>query len=92
MDIGLPGLNGLEAARRIDQLVPSSKIIFLTQESSPEVIEEAARAGACGYVLKSEVGTDLLAAIDAVLQVQQFFQGRVGGPEPNNWNGQGQPR
>jgi DNA-binding NarL/FixJ family response regulator len=41
MDIGLLGLNGIEAARRIRKLVPASKIVFLTQESSPEVIEEA---------------------------------------------------
>lgn len=73
MDIGLPGLNGIEAARRILTLVPGSKIIFLTQESSPEVIDEAIRLGACGYVLKIQAGADLLAAVDAVLQGKQFF-------------------
>jgi DNA-binding NarL/FixJ family response regulator len=73
MDIGLPGLNGIEAARRIRTLAPDSKIIFLTQESSPEVIREAVILGASGYVLKSQAETDLLIAVDAVLQSKQFF-------------------
>ena len=73
MDIGLPGLNGIEAARRILTLVPNSKIIFLTQESSPEVVREAVILGASGYVLKSQAETDLLIAVDAVLQGKQFF-------------------
>lgn len=79
MDIGLPGLNGIEAARRILKLVPGSKIIFLTQESSPEVIDEAIRLGACGYVLKIQAGADLLAAVDAVLQGKQFFHDGANG-------------
>jgi DNA-binding NarL/FixJ family response regulator len=73
MDIGLPGLNGMEAARRIRTLAPNSKIIFLTQESSPEVVREAVILGASGYVLKSRAETDLLIAVDAVLQSKQFF-------------------
>jgi DNA-binding NarL/FixJ family response regulator len=73
MDIGLPGLNGIEAARRIRTLAPDSKIIFLTQESSPEVVREAVSLGASGYVLKSQAETDLLIAVDAVLQSKQFF-------------------
>ena len=73
MDIGLPGLNGIEAARRIRTLAPNSKIIFLTQESSPEVVREAVILGARGYVIKSRAETDLLIAVDAVLQGKQFF-------------------
>lgn len=73
MDIGLPGLNGIEAARRICTLAPNSKIIFLTQESSPEVVREAVMLGARGYVIKSRAETDLLVAVDAVLQGKQFF-------------------
>src|ERR1700676_5170019 len=49
MDIGLPSLNGLEAARRILEFVPESKIIFLSQESSTDVIKEALTLGAWGY-------------------------------------------
>jgi DNA-binding NarL/FixJ family response regulator len=78
LDIGLPKLNGIEAARRIRTLAPNSKIIFLTQESSPEVVREAVILGASGYVLKSRAETDLLIAVDAVLQSKQFFND-VGG-------------
>jgi DNA-binding NarL/FixJ family response regulator len=78
MDIGLPGLNGIEAARRIRASAPNSKIIFLSQESSPEVIREAVSLGACGYVRKSQAETDLLLAVEAVLQGKQFFNDGAG--------------
>ena len=79
LDISLPGLNGIEAARQIRELVPASKIVFLTQESSPEVMKEAVRLGACGYVLKSEMEIDLLRAIQRVLQGEHFFdRGAIG--------------
>src|SRR5271157_768659 len=52
LDIGLPKLNGLEAARRIRKLLPRSKILFLTQESSDDVVHEAFSLGARGYVVK----------------------------------------
>jgi CheY-like chemotaxis protein len=58
LDIGLPTLNGIEAARRIRKLSPTSKIIFVTQESSPDVVQEALNIGACGYVIKTEVGSN----------------------------------
>jgi DNA-binding NarL/FixJ family response regulator len=54
MDIGLPSLNGIEAARQIRQLAPESKIIFLSQESSAEVVQKALSLGAWGYVVKSK--------------------------------------
>lgn len=79
MDIGLPGLNGIEAARRIRELTPDAKIVFLTQESSPDVIEEALQLGACGYVLKSEIETDLVPALYAAVQGKQFVSGRDSG-------------
>jgi len=75
LDIGLPSLNGMEAARRIAKLTPESKIVFLSQESSPEVIQAALNLGAWGYVVKVRAGSDLLAAVDAVLQGKQFFSG-----------------
>jgi DNA-binding NarL/FixJ family response regulator len=75
LDIGLPGLNGIEAARRIRKLVPESKIIFLTQESSPEVVREALSLGAAGYVAKTRAGSELLPAVEAVISEKQFVSG-----------------
>jgi DNA-binding NarL/FixJ family response regulator len=73
MDIGLPSLNGLEAARRILEFVPESKIIFLSQESSTDVIKEALSLGAWGYVVKARAGGELLAAVDAVVLGKRFL-------------------
>jgi DNA-binding NarL/FixJ family response regulator len=72
LDIGLPTLNGIEAARRIRGIVPESKIIFSTQETSSAFVQEAMRLGAWGYVYKSHVACDLLPAINAVLSGQRF--------------------
>jgi DNA-binding NarL/FixJ family response regulator len=72
LDIGLPTLNGIEAARQIRKLVPASKIIFLSQESSSEVVQEALKLGAWGYVVKTRAASDLLAAVDAFLEGRQF--------------------
>jgi DNA-binding NarL/FixJ family response regulator len=72
LDIGLPTLNGIEAGRLIRKLVPGSKIIFVSQESSCEVVQEAFNLGARGYVVKARAATDLLAAVDAVLEGRQF--------------------
>ena len=72
LDIGLPKLNGIEAARRIRKVAPDSKIIFLTQESSAEVVETALSLGARGYVLKEDAERDLLAALEAVILGRTF--------------------
>ena len=72
LDIGLPTLNGIEAARQIRKLTPASKIIFVSQESSCEVVQEALDLGAWGYVLKERATTDLIAAVDAFLGGRQF--------------------
>ena len=77
LDIGLPTLNGIEAARRIRELSPESKIIFLTQESSPEVVQMALDLGAWGYVRKMTAGSDLLAAVDAVLAGRRFVSSNL---------------
>jgi len=65
LDIGLPGLNGIEAARRIRKLSPRSKILFLSQESSADVTKEALKVGT-GYVVKTHAGGELLAVIEAI--------------------------
>jgi DNA-binding NarL/FixJ family response regulator len=75
LDIGLPVLNGIEVARRIRKLAPESKIIFVSQESSPEVVREALNLGARGYVLKTRAAIDLLAAVEAVLEGRRFVSG-----------------
>ena len=72
LDIGLPRLNGIEAGRRIRQLSPKSKIVFVSQESAPDIVQEALDSGASGYVWKTRSTTDLLAAIDAVLDGRRF--------------------
>ena len=72
MDIGLPTLNGIEAARQIRELAPESKIIFLSQESSADVVQEALSLGALGYVVKAQAVSDLLAAVDAVMSGKKF--------------------
>jgi len=67
MDVGLPSISGIEAARRIRTLVPESKVIFLSQESSADVIQMALDIGACAYVLKSNANTLLLKAVRTAL-------------------------
>jgi DNA-binding NarL/FixJ family response regulator len=79
LDIGLPTLNGIEAARRIRKLAPESKILFLTQESSVDVMQEALGLGALGYVVKSHAGNELLAALQAVCQGKQFVGSGLSG-------------
>ena len=72
MDIGLPKLNGLEAARRILRILPESKIVFLTQEMCSELAQAAFRLGASGYVIKQQAKKDLSLAVIAVLEGSQF--------------------
>jgi DNA-binding NarL/FixJ family response regulator len=72
LDIGLPTLSGLEVARRVRKLCPKSKIVFLSQDASFDVAQEAFRLGAMGYVVKAHAGSELLAAVKAVCQGRQF--------------------
>jgi DNA-binding NarL/FixJ family response regulator len=72
LDIGLPMLNGMEAARQIRRCSPESKIIFVSQESSAVVLQEAFSLGASGHVVKARAASDLLAAVEAVLMGKHF--------------------
>src|SRR6516165_9215888 len=78
LDIGLPILNGIEAAYQIRKVSPKSKILFVSQEFSVEMVEEAFRLGASGYLLKLDAVRELFLAVDAVLRGEQFVGGRFG--------------
>jgi DNA-binding NarL/FixJ family response regulator len=79
LDIGLPTINGIEAARRIREVSPASKILFVSETRSPEIAEEALNTGAGGYVLKSDAASDLLPAIKSVLQGKRFISASMAG-------------
>jgi DNA-binding NarL/FixJ family response regulator len=79
LDIGLPTINGIEVARRIREVSPASKILFVSETRSPEIAEEALNTGAGGYVLKSDAASDLLPAIKAVLQGKRFVSASLAG-------------
>jgi DNA-binding NarL/FixJ family response regulator len=77
LDIGLPKLNGIAAARQIRRVAPKSKIVFLTENYSSDIVAEALSTGARGYVVKSDAGRDLLAAVEAVVRDHRFVSARV---------------
>ena len=77
LDISMPELNGIEAARRIRAIVPESKILFLTLLRSSDIAREALDAGAQGYVIKTDAESELLPAIEVVLQGKQFISSRL---------------
>jgi len=68
LDIGLPKINGIEAARQIRKLCPECKVIFFTENRSSDVMGECFRAGASGYIVKSSGVNDLAAAIKFALK------------------------
>jgi len=79
LDLGLPTLNGIEAARRIRNLSPKSKILFVSQELAADVVQEALNVGALGYVVKAFAGSELLLAVRAVLEDRQFISAGLSG-------------
>jgi DNA-binding NarL/FixJ family response regulator len=78
LDIGLPKLNGFAAARWIRKIVPKSKILFLSQESSSDIVREALEIGA-GFVAKADAGKELLPAIRAIFIGKPFLSYRLAG-------------
>ena len=72
LDIGLPSLNGIEAARRIRKVSSESKILFISPESSADVVRVALGMGALGYIVKTDAGIELLEAVNAVLRGEMF--------------------
>lgn len=79
LDIGLPTINGIEVARRIREVSPNSKILFISENRSREIVEKALNTGAAGYVLKSDAATELLTAIKAVLEGKRFVSAGLAG-------------
>lgn len=81
LDIGLPSLNGIEAARRIRELSPKSRILFLSENRSWDIAEEALRTGARGFVVKSDAAGEILPAVEAVLKGKRFLSASLAGNE-----------
>jgi DNA-binding NarL/FixJ family response regulator len=82
LDVGLPSLNGIAMARQVRKLSPKSKILFVSQEASTDVVEEALGLGAMGYVVKTQAGSELLAAVKAVCQGKLFVSAGLAGHVP----------
>lgn len=79
LDIGLPTINGIEAARRIRESAPQSKILFVSENRSFDIAEKALRTGAAGYVVKSDAASELFPAIKAVLEGKRFISASLAG-------------
>jgi len=78
LDIGLPRLSGIDAAKRIRTLAPQTRIVFLSEERDLEVVQAALDA-ACGYVLKSDAANDLIPAIHSVASGDSFISRQLAG-------------
>ena len=86
LDIGLPNLNGIDAAYRIRQVAPDAGIIFLTQNSDRDLVRAAMSMGARGYVLKTDAGRELLPAVARVLGGHDFVSSGIkGGDSDETW-------
>lgn len=77
LDIAMPLLNGLEAGRRIRELVPTTKLIFLTMNEDPDLAVEAIRIGASGYLLKKSAVSELFKAIQAALRGKSYVTPQI---------------
>ncbi|HXW89435.1 MAG TPA: response regulator [Terriglobales bacterium] len=77
LDIGLPTVSGIEAARQIREFSPKSKILFVSENRFSDIATEVLRMGAGGYVVKSDAGSELLPAVGAVLRDKQFVSASV---------------
>ena len=77
--LGLPNLNGIEVVRRIRDLAPKSKVLIVSQYPFADVVQEAFSLGVCGYIDKSDAGSELLPAVEAVIQGKKFVSSRLAG-------------
>src|SRR5580693_4643560 len=93
LDITMPSLNGLDAAKQIAKLSPRTKVLILTVHDSDQLIPKVLQAGARGYILKTDASRDLIVAVKALLSNKSFFTPKVAqmamngylrkGPKPN---------
>ena len=72
LDISMPQLNGVDAARKLKKILPRTKLIFVTMHADPAYVNEAFKAGASGYLLKRSAGSELLQAIQSVMDGQCY--------------------
>ncbi len=77
LDVALPGMSGIEAARQIHDLSAEGKILMLSMHSSPEYVDQALRAGASGYVLKESAGAEVVEAVRAVHAGERFLSKKI---------------
>jgi len=77
LDVGMPNLNGLDAARQIISAVPRTRVLILTMHESEQIVREVLRVGARGFVLKSDAARDLVAAVEALQRRGTFFTSSV---------------
>src|SRR5204863_2400387 len=78
LDIGLPKLSGIQAARTIRELFPKIKILFASVHRHSDIVEAALRTGAEGYIVKTDAARELLPAIEAILQGERFVSPSLG--------------
>ncbi len=86
LDIGLPKLNGIEVARQVCNLCPRSRILFVSQENSGEVVHGALATGAKGYVHKIDAGKELLISVNTILRGEQFVSSSLSGFKDQHTN------
>jgi DNA-binding NarL/FixJ family response regulator len=77
LDVGMPRLNGLDAARQILAVAPQTRVLILTMHESEQIVREVLEVGARGFLLKSDAARDLVAAVRALEQRTTFFTSRV---------------
>ena len=82
VDIGMPLLNGLDAAERVRQQIPKVKLVFLTMQDNPNLAAAALELGSAAFVLKQSAGSELLKAIDQVLQGRCYVTAKL---RPEDW-------
>jgi DNA-binding NarL/FixJ family response regulator len=86
LDIGLPSLSGIEAARRIRNNAPQQNILFVTNQIASEIVREALELGASGYIAKSDARRDLLAGIDAAVRGERFVSSSLSSPDSRRFH------